>query len=233
MHTVTNPPRRPLQRVAVDLDAHALLGLGHVGGEEAAAAIGEQLLTQRLPAGRDPLVGHVLCLDHLHDDRRRGGLDDAAHAACRQVEGDLVDGGADAHVGQRRAARQKLGRLHLDVGGLRRAPEIAVRRGGRGHRVGLRARGGERLGGDHVLPDLVLHLVERRDAGVLAAAHGDDDEALRRPDRRADLIVGQLEGPGVDLGREPDARDRLLAVEQAGLADGQPALLGHGRGQPA
>ena len=55
----------PLQRLAIDLDLHLLLRLHHVGAEEAIAAIGEQLLAERvlvrreirrrrLPASRPP-----------------------------------------------------------------------------------------------------------------------------------------------------------------------------------
>ena len=215
-----------LQRVAVDLDPHPLLGLGHVGGEETIAALGEHLLPERLPAGRDLLVGHALVLDHLDDDRRRRGLDDPAHAAPGQREGGVVDRRADADVGERRAARQQLGRLDLDARRLGRAFHGGVAAGGRGERLGLRPRRGEGLAHDHVFLDLVLHLVERRDRRFLPAGHGDDDEALRGPDGRADLIVAQLKRPGIHLGCEPDAGDRLLAIEEPGLADRQPALGG-------
>ncbi len=51
------------------------------------------------------------------------------------------------------------------------------------------ARGVDRLLLQHLVPDPLLHFLELRDVGVLLAGDGDEREALRRPDRVADLAV--------------------------------------------
>ncbi len=94
------------------------------------------------------------------------------------------------------------------------------------HRRRLGSRDLDRLEPDDVVRHLVLTSSSVGSADGLISVSGDEREALIGLQHAADLALLERERLGRDGRREAEAGERLVAREQAGVADGQAARRG-------